>query len=95
MFIHIISAKYLNDYKVQVTFNNGREGIADLSGSLKGKVFESLKNKSKFADLVVDDELNTIVWGNGADLAPEFIFFQVFKDEPELQRQFIEWGYVS
>ncbi|GFO77602.1 hypothetical protein BPLS_P6149 [Bathymodiolus platifrons methanotrophic gill symbiont] len=95
MFLHVTSAKYLEDYKVQVSFNNGREGVADLSSALKGKIFEPLKNKSEFSNLVVDKELDTIVWSNGADLAPEFIFFQAFKDEPELQHQFIEWGYVT
>lgn len=31
MFLHVRKAKYLTDYKVGVTFNNGRTGIADLS----------------------------------------------------------------
>ena len=39
MFIHITSAKYLEDYKVAVSFNNGRKGVADLSDALKGPVF--------------------------------------------------------
>jgi len=95
MFLHVTSAKYLEDYKVQVSFNNGREGIADLSSALKGKIFEPLKNKTEFSSLVVDKELDTIVWPNGADLAPEFIFFQAFKNESELQPQFKEWGYVT
>ncbi len=95
MFLHVTDAKYLEDYKVKVTFNNGREGVADLSGALKGKLFEPLKNKKLFSNLTVDKELDTIVWANGADLAPEFIFFQAFKNEPELQQQFKEWGYVN
>ena len=43
MFLHLINAKYLEDYKVAVSFNDGREGVADL--------FEALKNKSKFLRL--------------------------------------------
>jgi len=42
----------------------------------------------------VDKELDTIVWSNGIDLAPEFIFFQAFKDERNLQLQFKAWGYI-
>lgn len=95
MFLHITDAKYLTDYKVEVTFNNGRKGIADLSDALKGAIFEPLKNKSEFSRLVVDKELDTIVWSNGADLAPEYVYFQAFKNEAELQPQFKQWGYLN
>ena len=94
MFLHIAKAKYLSDYKIKVEFNNGRKGVADLSSILNGAVFEPLKEKALFAKLKVDKELETIVWDNGADLAPEFVYYQAFKDDPELQEQFIEWGYV-
>ena len=95
MFLHVTKAKYLKDYSVEVLFNNGRKGIADLSNALKGKVFEPLKNKSEFSAFTVDKEIETIVWSNGADLAPEYIYFQAFKNEPELQEQFKTWGYIS
>ena len=29
---------------------------------------------------------------NGADLAPEYLYFRAFRDEPELQEQFMQWG---
>ena len=48
MFLHITNAKYIEDYKVEVSFNNGRKGVADLSPALKGSMFEPLKNKSEF-----------------------------------------------
>ena len=78
MFLHITNARYLEDYKVEVSFNDGRKGIADLADALKGSMFEPLKNKSLFSRLVIDKELDTIVWSNGADLAPEYIYFQAF-----------------
>jgi hypothetical protein len=95
MFLHITEANYIEEYKVRVSFNDGREGVADLSEALTGAVFEPLKNKASFSALKVDQELETIVWPNGADLAPEYIYFQVFKDDPELQSQFKDWGYVA
>jgi hypothetical protein len=95
MFLHITSAEYVDEYKVKVYFNNGRTGIADLSSALKGPIFEPLKNKSLFSKLKVDKELGTIVWPNGVDLAPEFIYFLAFKDDEKLQPLFREWGYVA
>ncbi len=94
MFLHVIDAKYLDEYKIEVSFSNGRHGIADLSDALRGGVFEPLKDKSFFASFKLDQELETIVWENGADLAPEYIYFQAFKDDADLQEQFKLWGYI-
>ncbi len=95
MFLHIVSAKYLEDYRLEVVFSNGRTGVADLSEVLQGSVFEPLKDKSEFSKITVDKELETVVWANGADLAPEYIYFQAFKNESELQSQFKQWGYIA
>lgn len=95
MFLHVIEARHIEDYKVEVSFNDGRKGIADLSEALKGPVFEPLKDVTAFSQLRVDRELETIVWPNGADLAPEYIYFQTFRDAPELQGEFKKWGYIS
>lgn len=95
MFLHIVEAKYIEEYKVQVKFNDGREGVADLSDALKGTVFAPLKDRSRFSRLTVDKELETIVWPNGADLAPEYVYFQAFKNESGLQEQFKRWGYLK
>ena len=94
MFLHVTHVQYLHDYQIQVTFNNGKTGIADLSVALTGGVFSELQNQNLFAQVRVDDELNTLVWPNGADLAPEYIYFQAFKQEKNLQEQFKQWRYI-
>ncbi len=67
-------ATYLRDYKIHVTFDDGREGIIDLEGELWGEVFEPLKDIDVFRCFRMDPELDTIVWPTGADLAPEFLY---------------------
>lgn len=94
MILHVTYAKYLENYKVEVSFNDGRKGIADLSDMLRGPVFSSLKDKSIFSQLKVDKTLETITWPNGADLAPEYIYFRAFKNDVQLQNKFEEWGYL-
>ncbi len=37
------------------------------------EVFEALKDITVFRKVSVDPELETVVWPNGADLAPEFL----------------------
>jgi hypothetical protein len=95
VFLHVYEARHLRNFEVEVTFNDGRRGIADLDTALEGKMFEPLRDVEVFSQLRVDPELETIVWPNGADLAPEFIYFQAFKNEPDLQDRFKSWGYIA
>jgi len=74
MFLHVKEARYLRDYVVWLRFNDGAEGEIDLEDELQGEVFEPLKDKLLFQEFRVDPELETIVWKNGADLAPEFLY---------------------
>ena len=73
MIPHVIEAKYKKDYQIWLKFNDGAEGIIDLKDELYGEMFESLKDKKRFRSFRVDAEVATIVWANGADLAPEFL----------------------
>ncbi len=74
MILHVREAKYLHDYVVWLRFNDGAEGEVDLAGELEGEVFGPLRDKRKFRNFRVDPEMETIVWSNGADLAPEFLY---------------------
>ena len=73
MIMHVVEARYDHDYVVYLKFNDGAEGYVDLADELYGEMFAPLRDKERFATLKVDPELGTIVWANGADLAPEFL----------------------
>ncbi len=74
MILHVKEAKYLHDYVVWLRFNDGAEGEIDLANELEGEVFGPLKDINKFKSFKVDPILETIVWENDADLAPEFLY---------------------
>ena len=74
MILHVKEAMYLRDYVIWLRFNDGTEGEIDLSGELEGEIFGPLKDVKKFKSFKVDHLLETIVWENGADLAPEFLY---------------------
>jgi len=95
MLVHVVNAKYVDGYRIEVSFDDGRTGIADLSEALNGPVFGKLKDESEFRRFIVDAELETLVWANGADLAPEYIYFQAFKDDRSLRERFKRWGYLN
>ncbi len=72
MLIKVTTAKYVQDYQVDLTFNDGTQAVVDLKDSLNGSVFEPLKKLENFKKF----KLNrwTIEWENGADLAPEYLY---------------------
>lgn len=73
--VWVTKAKYIAEYKLWLKFNDGREGIIDLKDLVlndKRDIFKQLKNLDLFKKFKVD--MDTIVWENGADLAPEFLY---------------------
>jgi len=71
--LHIKSAQHVSEFVLRVAFDDGTTGDIDLKNALVGPVFEPLKDISVFSRVAVDPELETVVWPNGADLAPEFL----------------------
>lgn len=69
----IIEARYLRDYTIHIRFADGAEGDVDLFAELYGPIFEPLKVIEVFKQFSVHTEFHTLVWPNGADLAPEFL----------------------
>lgn len=73
MIPHVIAARHIGAYTLWIRFDDGFEGEVDLAGELYGPVFEPLKDIEVFRRFQVHPELRTIVWPNGADLAPEYL----------------------
>ena len=72
--LHIFDAKYIADYKISVTFDDGSCGVADFERVVKNDhrpIVQQLSNLDLFKDFKV--QARTIVWSNGVDFAPEFI----------------------
>ena len=73
--MHFIkSVEYVSDYKLALTFEDDSTRLVDLANELDGEVFEPLKDIAYFKTVRVDPDLDTIVWDNGADMAPEFLY---------------------
>lgn len=75
--LEVVSADYLEGYRIRLRFNNGQEGVADLEDCLWGPMFEPLKDLSAFKRFSVSEVLHTLCWENDADLAPEFLYEKV------------------
>lgn len=69
----VTAADYAGGHSILVTFDDGTRVLADLGPHLDGEVFEPLRDVEVFRRFRVDPELDTVVWPNGADVAPEFL----------------------
>jgi hypothetical protein len=70
----LVEARYKDGYTIWIRFADGVSGDVNLQSELWGEVFEPLKKLSEFRKFKVDEELQTLVWPNEADFAPEFLY---------------------
>ena len=75
--IRVAEARYVRDYLIWLRFTDGLSGEVDLREELDGPMFEPLRLPEMFRSVRLHPELHTIVWPNGADLAPEFLHEKV------------------
>src|SRR5262245_8457161 len=68
----VISADYQGGHRIRLSFSEGTVKIVDFRKWLRGPVFEPLKDPSYFRRFFV--EAGTVVWPNGADIAPETLY---------------------
>ena len=94
--LSVRNAEYLDAYRLRLTFDDGIAGVADLEDTLaqdSRPIFARLKALEHFRDFALDH--GTVVWSNGLDMAPEYLFYLAFRNNPQLRDQFIRWGYSS
>ena len=75
MYFDITGFELLDGYKINLTFEDGKSGIADLKNYVeKGGVFSKFADKNYFAQVILDKELRTLFWPDGVDIAPETLY---------------------
>ena len=70
---HVMEARYIDRYVVWLRFRDGTSGEIDLQSVLEGPVFAPLQDPLVFQQFQIHPEFHTLVWANGADIAPEFL----------------------
>jgi len=72
--MHLVKdVKYLSEYKLLLNLDGSLRQV-DLATHLDGEVFEPLKDMSNFKNVHLNSDLDTIVWKNGADMPPDFLY---------------------
>ncbi|MBI5303983.1 MAG: DUF2442 domain-containing protein [Chloroflexi bacterium] len=75
--ICVRAVKPLAGFKVHVTFTDGTQRVIDLTPYIgTGPVFAPIRNDpALFRRVFVDPETETLTWENGADIAPETLYY--------------------
>jgi uncharacterized protein DUF2442 len=71
----ITDVEVLHDHVVHLRFADGTTKTIDLDRYLHGPVFAAIRSApAVLASVRVDPDAGTIVWPNGADLAPDVLY---------------------
>jgi hypothetical protein len=70
----VVGVDVLDDYRLRLCFEDGTIGDVDFRGRVWRGVFAPLRDPRYFAMVRVDPRAGTIVWPNGADMAPETLY---------------------
>jgi hypothetical protein len=67
----VVEVEVVGDHRLRLAFEDGVSGELDASNWDWSGVFVPLRDPAYFAQVTLDEELGTIGWPNGADVAPE------------------------
>lgn len=73
MYWDVTDITFLEGYRLKLTFNDGNEGIVDLSNySKRGGVFSNFSNQEYLQKVYLDH--GVLCWPGDVDIAPETIY---------------------
>ena len=66
----------VSEFKLLLTFTDGRQGEVDLLPHFQGKpgLLGELAQLERFKQVRVDEEADTLSWPNGVDLDPDVLY---------------------
>lgn len=73
----ITAAEVVRHGVLRLTFADGLSGEVDVLDRMRGPVFKGARTSDGFAKVEVDSETGTVVWPDGADLAPDTLYERV------------------
>jgi hypothetical protein len=71
---YITDVEYDGGYRLRLYFEDKCWRLVDLEDHLDGPVFEPLRKLSEFRTARLNSDIDTVVWCNGADMSPDFLY---------------------
>lgn len=73
---HVVNVAPLSGYRVEVAFDDGVHGVADLSDIAGKGVFVAWSDRAVFESVRVGDS-GELIWDGGLDLCPDSLYLKV------------------
>ena len=83
----VLKAEVSGAHSLDLTFEDGTRKSVDLRALLEGPVFEPVRDPKYFARVELDPVAGTVVWPNGADIAPETLYELASRPKGKSRRQ--------
>lgn len=76
MFPRVREVRYIEDYRLELTFSDGTIAELDFRHRVVGRggVFAPMESLDFFRQVTVDREGGTLVWPNGVDFCPDVLY---------------------
>jgi hypothetical protein len=75
MYHDVVNIKCLDDFRLELTFDDGTSGVLDCNPFIeKGGVFSILRDPDVFKKAEIHKELGVITWNDEIDIAPETVY---------------------
>ena len=71
---YITKVEYDGGYCLVLTFEDDSRRQVDLTSHLDGEIFEPLRDLQLFRTACLNEDIDTVVWANGADMSPDFLY---------------------
>ena len=79
MYLSVTSVRPLDNYKLELVFENNEKKIFDVKPYLNRGVFQKLKDKNYFNKVAVS--FDTIEWPGEIDIEPEVLYGDSLSDD--------------
>ncbi len=67
----------LKNYKIRVVFEDGVEGLSDLSALVGRGVFARFADDGYFNQAFINPETNTVTWPGDLDICPDSLYEEI------------------
>jgi hypothetical protein len=70
----VVTVRPLDGYRLSVRFDDGAEGVVDLSDLVGKGVFAAWTDRDRFLEVAIDPETGALAWPGGIDLCPDSLY---------------------